>query len=234
MAEPDPRSKLRELAAHYADRPESLGWFEDLYKLYREGQPVLPWARLRPGPWLVEWVERSAALPGPEACVIGCALGDDAMYLASKGLRVTAFDVAPTAVELARERYPESPVEWLVADLTALPELLTDRFDFVFEANTLQAIPPELRRRAFPATFRLLKSGGLMLLVARGRDEDETITSPPWPLTRAELAPPGDVATIESFEEIWDAEDPPVRRFRVEYRKRERADTMAGSHVHHA
>lgn len=218
MSENDPRARLRELQARYADHPESLGWFEELYRLYREGEPVLPWAKLKPNPPLVEWVERQAALPGPEACVVGCALGDDPVYLASKGLRVTAFDIAPTAVELAKARFPESGVEWVAANLLELPEELLRRFDFVFEANTLQAIPASVRVRALPAVFSLLRPGGVMLLVARAREEDEVVQGPPWPLTLSELTRP-ELANMESVEKFWDGGDLPSQRWRIVYRR---------------
>lgn len=218
MSETDPRAKLRELQARYAAQPGSLGWFEELYRLYREGEPVLPWAKLKPNAPLVEWVERQEALPGPEACVVGCALGDDPAYLASKGLRVTAFDIAPTAIELARARFPEAAVNWMTANLTELPQELRGRFDFVFEANTLQAIPAEVRAKALPAVFSLLKPGGVMLLVARAREENEAVQGPPWPLALSELTLP-ELAAMESVEKFWDGEGLPSQRWRIVYRR---------------
>lgn len=218
MSGTDPRAKLRELQARYATQPESLGWFEELYQLYREGEPVLPWAKLKPNRPLVEWMERQAAVPGPEVCVVGCALGDDPAYLASKGLRVTAFDIAPTAIELARSRFPNAAVNWMTANLAELPQELQGRFDFVFEANTLQAIPAGVRAKALPAVFSLLKPGGVMLLVARAREENEAVQGPPWPLALTELTQP-ELAAMESVEKFWDGEGLPSQRWRIVYRR---------------
>ena len=45
----------------------------------------------------------------------------------------------------ARERYPDTAVEYRVADLLDLPADLVGAFDLVIEVSTVQALPPELR-----------------------------------------------------------------------------------------
>lgn len=217
MSKEDSNARYRELQAQRENTSEPLGWFEDLYRLHRDGEEMVPWLREAPNPELVAWAESHAAPPGGEACVIGCGLGNDAAYLASRGWRTVAFDIAPTALSLARERHPQAEVEWVVADLTQLPATLTGRFDFVFEANTLQAIPAGLRAVAFPCAFQLLKTGGALLLVARARDASQPAEGPPWPLTREELVPPAGYLA-ESVSEIQVSTQPPDRRWRILYR----------------
>jgi 2-polyprenyl-3-methyl-5-hydroxy-6-metoxy-1,4-benzoquinol methylase len=77
--------------------------------------------------------------------VVGCALGADAEHVAGLGYATTAFDVAPTAVRLARERYPASPVHYVVADLLDPPEEWTRAFDLVVEIITAQSLPEPYR-----------------------------------------------------------------------------------------
>jgi hypothetical protein len=72
-----------------------------------EAEGDIPWADLAPNPSLVEWLDTHAV--SGRALKVGAGLGDDAEELARRGLAVTAFDVAPTAVESARRRFPESP-----------------------------------------------------------------------------------------------------------------------------
>ena len=59
--------------------------------------------------------------PADRAVVVGAGLGADAELLASRGYRTVAFDLAPSAVELARSRYPGTAVDYRVADLLDLP-----------------------------------------------------------------------------------------------------------------
>ncbi|MCA9518221.1 MAG: class I SAM-dependent methyltransferase, partial [Myxococcales bacterium] len=63
----------------------------------------LPWDEPVPEPFLVEAVE-AGALPRGRALEIGCGTGMNARYLARAGWEVTAVDLAPKAVEIARER----------------------------------------------------------------------------------------------------------------------------------
>jgi hypothetical protein len=67
-----------------------------------------------PNPSLVVWLGAHAV--SGRSLKVGAGLGDDAEELARRGLAVTAFDVAPTAIERARRRFPESGVDYVVAD----------------------------------------------------------------------------------------------------------------------
>ncbi len=101
-------------------------------------------------------------------------------------------------------------------------------FDFVFEANTLQVLPAGLRPRAIENIVQFLRSGGLLLIFARGREPSEPEGQMPWPLTRAELSAftSADLEQI-SFEDLLDFEDPAepgVRRFRALYQLSKSAD----------
>jgi len=53
---------------------------------------------------------------------IGCGLGNNAMFLASRGYRVTGVDVAPTAISQASEqaRSKGLDVDFAVGDATSL------------------------------------------------------------------------------------------------------------------
>ena len=53
--------------------------------------------------------------------MVACGLGDDAEALAAAGWRVTAFDISPAAIAWCRERFPASPVDYQVQDLSAVP-----------------------------------------------------------------------------------------------------------------
>ena len=210
------RARARELCAQYRAAGDALGWFEAFYREARDGQTTVPWADLAPNTHLFEWHAQSGFDVRDRRCLtVGCGLGDDAEYLAQHGGRVVAFDVAPTAVAWCRERFPSSRVEYVAADLLAPPPEWDDQFDFVFEANTLQVLPADLRPRALRQLARFLAPHGTLLVVCRGRDASDPSGPMPWPLTRDELQE--GLASLEavSFVEHDEAGDPPVRRFRA-------------------
>ena len=216
---PDWDRRSAELAAR-ADDPTS--WFEELYDEGRRGVVGVPWNRTEPLPLLVEALGRIDVPGGGRILVVGAGLGADAEYVArwagaghSPGVKdgldeargdaapsVTAFDVSPTAVDLARERHPESAVRYEVADLFSTPERWSGAWDLVVEVITVQALPPRVRDEALGALAGLLATGGTLLVIENVREEHSPESDrPPWPFTRAEMESLGDhglrVASLE-------------------------------------
>lgn len=216
----DRRAHARRLARQAVDAGQPLAWFERLYADAEAGRGVVPWADLGPNPNLLAWAAaRRLSGGGRPALVVGCGLGDDAEALAALGFAVVAFDVAPTAVRRCVERHPATTVEYVVADLLDPPAGWAGRFDLVFEANTLQVLPPgDLRRRAAAVLPTLVAPGGTLLVVARARDESDPVGDMPWPLTAADvLACAGGRLALEALEDFLDDESPPVRRYRATF-----------------
>src|SRR4051812_36416046 len=178
------RAQARELARRAVAAGAPTRWFEELYALAETGEAVVPWADAEPSPTLRRVLPSVAGL---RTLVVGSGYGDDAVLLAAAGARVTAFDVSPTAVEHAGRRFPEAAVEWCVADALAPPAAWSRAFDLVVEVNTLQVLPPPERAQAGRALGGCVAAGGLLLVVARGREPDEPEGAMPWPLTVAEV-----------------------------------------------
>lgn len=203
------------------ERGRPLDWFEELYaEASTAGPSAVPWADLKPNPNLLDWLDRE--LPdgvGKSALVVGCGLGDDAEELARRGFAVTAFDISGSAVAMARRRFPASAVEYAVANLFCAPTAWTKSFDLVQEAYTLQVLPAELRHRAVERLSSFVAPGGTLLVIARGREDDQHAGELPWPLTCAEAELPLSCGLEQvSFEDYLDSEVPPVKRFRATYR----------------
>jgi len=215
------RKKARELAQEFLQQNAPLGWFEALYAQAGQDASAISWADLTPNPNLIEWLEREhISGNGKRALKIGCGLGDDAEELARRGFRVTAFDIAPSAIAWCHARFPYSQVAYQTRDLFRAPSEWRGAFDFVLEAYTLQVLPPELRAEAIAKIAEFIAPGGTLLVICRGRNADDSPGQMPWPLLRDELQHFTRHGLIEgAFEDYLDREDPPVRRFRVTYYK---------------
>jgi SAM-dependent methyltransferase len=216
------RTRARELAAEFHRKGDPMGWFECLYQEGEAGKSTVPWANLSPNPRLLDfWNAHPLQTSGKTALTIGSGLGDDAEQLATWGFRTTAFDISETAIRASRKRFPATTVEYFAANLLEPPSTWHGTFDFVFEANTLQVLPASLRPRAIENIAGFLRHGGLLLVVARGREPSDPEGQMPWPLTRAELSAFTAAGLEElSFDDLLNLEDPgepTVRRFRVLY-----------------
>src|SRR5262249_13950381 len=134
-----------------------------------------------------------------------------------------AFDISPTALAIARERYAgESRVDHMEGDLIAPRAEWAGAFDFVFEAYTLQVLPPAERARAAASLRTLVAPGGTLLVVARAREPKDPEGAMPWPLLRSEIdaIAAGDLA-LEGARDVIDDETPPVRRWIATYVRRQ-------------
>lgn len=194
------------------------GWFERLYANAAEGAAVVPWDRRRPTPLLVEWADAADLTGnGRRAVVVGGALGDNAEYIARRGFATVAFDVSPTAVRLARQRFPDSIVEYRVADLLDPPAEWRDAFDLVVEVATIQSLPYDIRGAAIVQVGQMVAPGGTLIVIAYGTAGDPDPDGPPWPLTRKDIDAfaTGDLRPAR-IEEIYD-ETSRILRWRAEF-----------------
>lgn len=173
--------------------PDVAAAYEQVYVGAQGDAQRVPWAKGRPHPALIDWLNADAPgllRPGARAAVVGCGLGDDVAELCARGHDAVGLDIAPTAVRWARERFGAIAGAFLVADAINPPSRLRHRFDLVTEVATLQSVPPELRQSLLCGVSQLVGRCGHVLVVCRERDESQPIDAvkgPPWPLTRSEL-----------------------------------------------
>ena len=213
------RKIARALAQQYINENKPTQWFEELYRRADFNLEMIPWADREVNPNLSEWIDCKPAdfFKDKKVLKVGCGLGDDSEYWTKYSGDVEAFDISPTAIEWCRKRFPGSKVHYFEGDLLALNESLFECYDVVQESYTLQVLPPELRALAILQLPRLLKKGGILLVICRGRDPGEFEGDMPFPLTKEELSPLSAALKVSNFEDYLDHEDPPVRRFRIEY-----------------
>lgn len=213
------RERTKAIAAEFGDRGDPLGWFDALYKEAEGNTEKIPWADLEPNIYFREWAEETGLSgDGRTALVVGCGLGDDAKFLDDLGFKVTAFDISPTAIEWARRLYNDEAITFLVADLFDPPKEWYQAFDFVLEIYTIQPLPLEMRPKVIDAIANFVKLDGRLVVITRGREDDEEPVELPWPLSRLDLSrfETNGLRQID-FQIKPGDEDVPAERFVVEY-----------------
>jgi len=142
--------------------PQGIRLIERWDRGYRDGRRP-PWDTGTPAQDLKETVEAGIVRPC-RTVVLGCGSGTNAIYLAGKGFDVTAIDIAPTALGIAKAKAKKAGVRvrWLLADVLRLPEL--EPFDFIFDRGCYHNVR-YVDAGAFVESVRRLSHPGTRFLV---------------------------------------------------------------------
>ena len=165
------------------DQPSN--WFEPLYASSDTNGEGVPWANMDTHPSFGRWLTKNPVEgDGKSALVVGCGMGDDAIELEALGFQVTAFDVSETAIKFCKERFPQSKVEFLRADLLENLPQWRQQYDFVLEIFTVQALPPKYEKELIQNISDFVAPDGQLLVIAEvGKEERSFESGPPWLLT---------------------------------------------------
>ena len=100
--------------------------------------------------------------PGAKVLDLCCGSGEAAAPWLSAGFQVTGLDIAPNALDLARQRYPKlHTVEGLAED----PPLPDKVFDAIQLSIALHEFSRPTRKMVLRSCQRLLRSGGWLVIV---------------------------------------------------------------------
>ena len=217
----DVRENAKKIAAEYIEKGDATGWFDALYSEAAGNYEHIPWADLEPNKFLKIWAEKTNLQGGGrKALVVGCGLGDDAKFLDDLNFDVTAFDISPTAIEWAKKLHTDTDIKFYVADLFETPHEWQKAFEFVLEVYTIQPLPLEMRDGVIDKIADFVAEKGKLVVVTRGREDDEIPPELPWALSRKDLSRfQMNGLKQNNFEEMFGDEDEPVKRFLVEYKR---------------
>ncbi len=162
---------------------------------------IRPWMNPFKFAWIMERIEREAAgLRGKHLLEIGCGMGFDSLEFLKRGVRVTATDLTPTAVALAKRHFElegVQPEDVRVENGLALT-FPDETFDAVWSNGVLHATGDT--QRAIQQVRRVLKPGGRAII-------SHFYRRPSWMWTLHRLG-------RENIE--YAEEDPPVNEFYTE------------------
>lgn len=123
-----------------------------------------PWDLGEPAPPLVHFFEQPIAPKSGQVVVLGCGKGHDAVFLAQRGLGVTAVDFAPTAIAstMTLASSNQVQVKGLVENVFDLSTSHPQRFDYLFEHTCFCAIAPERRQDYVQLATTILQPQGIL------------------------------------------------------------------------
>jgi len=126
----------------------------------------IPWNIEQPPRGLVELVESGRITPC-ETLDLGCGAGNDTVWLAERGFRVTGIDLSAAAIAHAEALACRRGVScrFVVADLVAAPPPFDAAFDFAFEWEVLHHVLPADRPRYVAGVHQMLSGGATYLSV---------------------------------------------------------------------
>ncbi len=121
----------------------------------------IPWNCEEPPELLVALVELKHVIPC-DGVDLGCGAGSYAVWLASRGFRMTGVDISPKAIELAESLAGRMGVScrFMTGDLLGDPGHLEQSFDFAYDWEVLHHVFPQDRQKYVRNVHRLLRPRG--------------------------------------------------------------------------
>jgi methyl halide transferase len=154
----------------------------DWEERYQTGN--MPWEKGEASPGLVDFLTEHPELPRGTVAVPGCGTGHDVRAWARAGFATHGFDLAPSAIRLARERTEAAGLKAEYSRSNFLEDEPPGPFDWLFEHTLFCAIDPARRDAYQQAVLRWLKPGGHFLAVHYMIADRE---GPPFGTTQEEL-----------------------------------------------
>lgn len=151
--------------------------YDERYK--RAHSESIRWFSDTPTSELLEWINDHNISLEDEVLEVGCGEGRDAIYLSSKGYKVTAVDVSEFAILKCKELAAKArlSVDWKVADALYLEQSITKKYKWIYSIGTLHMLVDDRDRDQFlNSIFNLLEPNGKLLIVSMGDGKVERKT----------------------------------------------------------
>ena len=107
---------------------------------------------------LVEFLNNN--IPIKTAIELGCGEGRNAVYMAKKGISVTALDISPVAIENAKAIAKDTSINIDFRCQDIIKDKISGTYDFVYDSGLLHHLPPHRRITYIEILKSILKPGG--------------------------------------------------------------------------
>ena len=143
----------------------------------------VPWDVGEPEPYLVKFIGKRNLKPC-SAIDLGCGTGNEAIFLAKKGFKVTGVDISELAIQEARKRAENAAVkvDFIVSDIADLK--IKNKFGFAFDRACFHFIRPETRQKYIEFLKHSLVPGGFFLLII---SSDKETAKGPYQFTQKDI-----------------------------------------------
>lgn len=171
-------------------------YFENIYK---NGNSVLDWNFGTAGHKLIELVINGTIKNGFKILDIGSGPGNEAIFLAKQGMKVTGIDINPNAIAIAKELaniQGVNNIKFIQGDALKL-NFKNDTFDVINDTFVFHHFEKSIRKRYVCEVNRILKNKGIFVL--RGFSCKMTPGSGPFRLTGNEI--------LEAFMPYFEVEE---------------------------
>jgi cyclopropane fatty-acyl-phospholipid synthase-like methyltransferase len=166
------------------------------FETHYEGQP--PWDIGRPQTSFVDVADQITG----SILDAGCGTGETALFLASRGNKVTGFDFIEEPIRRAKMKAAERglSIRFLVKDALTLKDW-NERFESVVDSGLFHVLSDEDRKRYVEGLATVLKPGGRLFLLCFS--DEEPGTQGPRRVSKKELHDAFDVGwKIESIQAV--------------------------------
>ena len=142
------------------------------------------WEYDYPSPELVALVAANVLRRNSRVLDVGSGGGNDAIFMAQRGLRVTGVDISSAALRIAKKRAEKAcvKVDWIKGIVLELP-IEDESIDFITDRGLFHLIVDQERAGYALEVFRVLKNRGRALIrgaskeaVDQGHDQFNPIT----------------------------------------------------------
>ncbi|MEQ8406287.1 MAG: methyltransferase domain-containing protein [Oceanicaulis sp.] len=130
-----------------------------------------PWERDGLHPAVAHFRAAGVLTAGQSIYVPGCGRSPEPVAFARFGLRVTASDVAPSAVTRQKEQFTAAGLDGAVFEADGLDWRPPVPFDLLWEQTFLCAIHPHDRARYERMAYEVLKPGGRLIALFMQKEE---------------------------------------------------------------
>lgn len=143
-------------------------------RAYTDGLYLQYWESREPGAELVTVVAAGVVAAGATALDVGCGAGQEAVFLATCGLRVIGVDPSREALAIAHRRATAAgvEVEWRQGSAFSLP-VRDAAIDLVIDRGCLHLFPVSERAGFAAEIARVLRPGGIYFVRGAREDRDD-------------------------------------------------------------